>query len=1007
MKKFIIKLLLLTFIPVYSTINTDSEFIKKFINDYGFKVRDRYAHEYNSALLEKTAYSLDELEEDLSKNKLSLSGRLIICGYEEQAFPSYFFKYKNAEINDEASSKVPAGWSIRLHNIFGFLTGYLFKDFNYYAKHWFPENKSIIKHINAKEVEIFQENKEIFQEHSFGPVMNILEPTQYKIIKNFKNKNYKGIFSELISFWNYIYKQEIEVGNNKPASTQDILFSIEYAKHLIRSPLPMLKWYIGPDITYPIEVSSAQAKNVTIHAQKFVKTFAKNIKPINGKPTAFIFCSFVDGVGKSTLLGNVKNYIKYGKDIKNYDRVDNSSSQLAEIFKLKENIFIADLPAQVSHFTYKPDGYVYVNTQREFSKSENLKLQQFVAKNVKSFKSNYHKNLSKVKSIINTDGYFNKSLNLKENPKLNFLKNLILMKKEKNNYWLPFTKDEKHYLFNKSNYSDIRVLVPLKIVQSEGLKNIESEQMLFLKGIRLPLPYKYFMRDLVNKLKENNIENVIFVDFISMYPRSSRENVRINYLMQQLNLLDNDFDSEFSLYKNFINDSELLNLLNNKKSLIKVFESFKLETLTRLSLFKMINKRNINNIKGISIKQITNQIKKEIKNLSKDNLKLIENLSKEKIALETKKLEKTFGKTKNYINVQKMSFEHIQFFSQILSDFFTNHFANKNLNTLWQYPEIIINNESTENGYINKPLKTLNNNEVQCHYCFDTEFREEHVLTPFLRMLRSCWYASITNLFFSQQISPQTFSTEKIPYNVNPLFLNKGTNNKLYLTQKIFDEWIYDLPKNQNGKIKDIFNLKTNEKSDWVNFEDTPYRNNWKAKNTDYGLYAFNSNLSNINEMEKTACTFIIQKYQEKNGADKIITTSKLYKKLKESYIWQREQEKQLKEAKENSKEKKDNTKNHQYKKQTNSNIKLGSSEQKAALQMITRLLVTLEMFLKDPNSGIAIRPYNKKDFKAGLKLFEKMTLPKSFGILYEENLFEDYDEVEPYPSWNSWEEIN
>jgi hypothetical protein len=1011
MKKNIFKLLLLIFIPAYSAINSDSEFIKKFINDYGFKVRDRYTHEYNSALLEKTAYSLDKLEEDLAQNNLNLSGRLMICGYEEQAFPSYYFRYKNAEINDEASSKVRAGWSIRLHNIFGFLTGYLFKDFNFYAKHWFAENESIIEHINSNKVEIFQKNKEIFQEHSFGPAMEILEPTQYKIIKNFKNKNYKGIFSELINFWDYIYKQEIEVGNNKPASTQDILFSIEYAKHLIRSQLPMLKWYVGPDITYPIEISSAQRKDATLHAQKFVKTFAKKIKPVNEKPTVFIFCSFVDGVGKSTLLGNIKNYFKYGKNVESYDRVDNSSSQLAEVFKLKENIFIADLPAQVSHFTYKPDGYVYVSTQREFSDSENLELQQFVTNNSKHLDLEYQKNINKVQSIINTNGYFDELINSKENPELVFLKNLILTKKLKNNYWLPFTKDKKHYLFNKSNHTDIRVLIPLKIVQSEGLKNIEAEQMLFLKGVRLPLPYNYFMTNLINKLKDNNVENVVFVDFISMYPRSSRENVRINYLMQQLNLLDNSFNSELSLYKNFINDAELLNLLNNKKSLLKTFDSFKLEVLTRLSLFKMITKRNISSIKGVSINEITKQIKNEIKNLSQDNLKLLETLTKEKIAIETKKLEKTFGKTKSYINVQKTSFEHMLFFSQLLSDFFTNHFANKNLNILWQYPKTIINeNENTKNGHINKLLKTANNEEILCHYCFAPEFREEHILAPFLKMMRSCWYASITNLFFSQPISSQTFdSKEKIPYNINPLFLNMGTDNKIYLTQKIFEEWADDLPKNRNGQMHNIFHLKTNEKSDWVNIKDQAYRNNWKAKDTDYGLYTFDSNLSNIKEMKKTACTFIIQKYQEEKGADKVITASKLYKKLKESYVWQREQKKQLKDAIENRKEKKDDKQGHQKTEyqEKNSGIKLGTPEQKSALQMITRLIVTLEMFLKDPNSDIAIRPYNKKDFKAGLKLFEKMTLPQYFGIIYQENLFENYNQVEPYPSWNSWEEIN
>ena len=64
-------------------------------------------------------------------------------------------------------------------------------------------------------------------------------------------------------------------------------------------------------------------------------------------------------------------------------------------------------------------------------------------------------------------------------------------------------------------------------------------------------------------------------------------------------------------------------------------------------------------------------------------------------------------------------------------------------------------------------------------------------------------------------------------------------------------------------------------------------------------------------------------------------------------------------------------------------------------------------MILKDPNADIVIRPLNKKDFKAALKLFEKMTLPKHYGILFEENLFDDYNQVEPYPSWEAWENLN
>ncbi len=991
----------------FSNINNDSEFIKKFIKDYGFKARDRYTHEYNSALLEKTAYSLDELEQDLEKNNLSLSGRLIICGYEEQAFPSYYFRYKKAEINDEASSKNDVGWSLRLHNVFGFLTGFLFKDFNFFANKWYPEKSSIIEHIDADDVEIFESKTSIFQEDAFGPALQSMIPTQYKIIKKFKEKKFNGIFEELIKFWNYIYKQEIKVGNNQPASTQDILFSIEYAKHLIRSPLSFLKWYVGPDITYPIEVSSAQAQEATVHAQNFVKTFAENLNPVKEKPTVFIFCSFVDGVGKSTLLGNIKNYFKYGNDVQKYERVDNSSSQLAEIFKLKENVFIADLPAQVSHFTYKPDGHVYVSIERELDHKQTKTLQQFTTQNKKSLKEKYKQNLNIVKNIINKQGFFASEINNQTEPNLALLKNIILTKKEITNRWIPFKKDNLNYIFNKFNTNEIRMLVPLEIVQSEGLKNIEPEQMLFFKGIKLPIPYKFFMEDLVNKLKENDIENIIFVDFISMYPRSSRENVRINYLIQQLSLLDNSFYSDQSLYRNFINDSELLHILTNNKSNTKIFESFKLEVLTRLSLFKLINKRSATSLEGITLEEITANIENEIDNISIENLNLLEQLAKDKIYTETKKLDRIFGKTKNYINVQKLSFENLVFFSELLSDLFCNHVDNENLNQLWQMPELIeTDNKNKESGALNKTVKSINNEDLYCHYIFDPEYREEHTLTPFLRMLRSVWYASITNLFFSKPITQETLLIKKEIYNIPPLFLKYGLDNKIYLVQNIFDEWEEKIPK-QNLNIQNIFHLKTNEKSDWAKINNEPYRLNWKTLATDYGLFAFDCNISNLKNRRKTACTFVVQKYQEEKTQNNVITTSKLYKKLKKSYIWKREQNQTIKIAKKNGQYKTQRKNNNTEKKSTGSNIQLGTPEQRPALQLIVRLLATLEMILKDPNADIVIRPFNKKDFKAAIKLFEKMTLPKSFGILFEENLFDNYNQVEPYPSWEAWENLS
>lgn len=987
--------------------NKNHDFIEKFITDYGFKPRDRYTHEYNSALLDKTAVSLDQLEEELTKNNFDLEGRIIITGYEEQAFPSYFYRYKNAEINDEAQSKTNSGWTLKLHNIFGFLTGFLFKDLNFYSKYWFNDKHKILEHIDSNEVEIFDSNAQIIHEHAFNEALNIMRTSEQNIITELKNRNYNKIIEELIIFWHTIYKQEIKVGNNKDAATQDILFSIEYAKHLTRSSLPFIKWYVGPDITYPIEISTAQEKNATIHAQKFVKIFSKNLKLIDEKPTVYVFCSFVDGVGKSTLLGNIQNDFKYGDQIELFDRVDNSSSQLADIFEFKKNIFIADLPAQVSHFTYKPDGYVYVETGRELSSQEKINLELFINKNKDKFEQEYKRNVTFTKKQIMNNGFFSPEINDKNDPQKVFIKNLILIKKEKFNRWIPFNKDGKEYIFNKTNSAEIRILTPLKTVQSEGLKNIEAEQMLFLKGVRLPLHYNDFMKDFITKLKRNNIEKIVFVDFTSMYPRSSRENVRINYLIQQLSLLDENFNPELSLYRNFVNDSELLYLLTSKNETKNIIQALELETKTRLALLNIIDNQYRYNLKGIPSNELTLLINSEIIKLQKDTNTFLTKKCIDKVLDEKDKLEKIYGKTKNYQNIQLLSFDNLLFFSQLISDIYRNNVKGSILNNIWKEPDLIQKqNQENENGLFEKTVKTKSNEQLYSYFIFNENYKGENNLTPFLKKIRTFYYSVISNLFNSLISDSGQIALNKSAEKIAPMFLKKDEQNKIHLVQRIYSEW-NDKIINKNNKNKTFFNYK---KPLWCNINNEPYLVDRLNEETNSGHFSFHNNVSGLSKQKQTAVTFLVQKYKKNKTPETIITTSKLYKKLKNSYIWKNKYKKMLKEITPNKKTqgndsflKKDLSNN---KKKDKPKLVAGKAEQAQTAQLIIRLIATLEMIIKDPHSDIGIRFGNRKDFKAAIKILEKVTLPKSFGILFERNLFEDYDKIEPYPSWETWENL-
>lgn len=1011
----------------------DKDFIQSFVQHYEFNVEGRYTHEYHPFLLDKTARSLDGLEESLRSEDFNLFGRIVICGYEEQAVPTYYTNYAKPKINDEASFKHEVGWSLKLHNIFGFMTGFLFKDLDYFNKLWFKNKDTFFEHINAHKIEIFRDNADIFQEHAFGQAYCLITQAEPEVLKKIKEQDCKGVFNKLLNFWKVLYENAMQSTGKQVAGTADIFFSIEYARHLIRSSMPFLKFYTGPDITYPVEVSLKQEKGATENAQDFARAFSKQLIARDGKNTVYIFCSFVDGVGKSTLLGNVKNYLKYGNEVESFNRVDNSSSQLADIFKVKENVFIADLPAQVSHFTYKPDGLVFVSAEREMKDDDLEKVKAFARNHKDRFEQNYKKLLLDVKNEININGYFSQNLNSRKNIEKSFVKNLFLLKKEESNFWIPFKFEEQFYLFKLNDLSQVRILSPLGSVQSEGLKNVESEQMLFFDGICFPLPYPSFLNDFITKLKKAEIENIIFVDFISMYPRSSRENIRINYLLQQLALLYSGFDSQFSLYRNFINDSELLFLLQQKEAKNHILRSFETETLVRLAMYNLIVNRKDGGITGINMQELTSMIQGELSSFSEEDLFLTQDIVCGKVHNESIKLEDIYGFTKSFINIQKINFDDIFNFSEKLIQFFTdyNFIQNEDLRDLWEFPSSNISTEKEiiTDGVYNQFVNFDSNLKFYALHSFNECCRDENLLSPFIRNLRAAWYAAISNLIFSKGADESSVEVKTLKYLVPPFVVKKDNFERFYLLRKVFDAHDDKISKNVK-KLEDKFNLKPSVQSSWGTFADEVYRLDWQSKATNCGIYAFESDLNAAKKTtnRKSIITFLVQKFQRDYGSDAVLTTSKLYELLKDCEMWKREWKSMVNKAKKNTekrdkkkntqgnrkdddkkKDKKKSDKDKKDKKKKKSGGESGlwgddkgkkvyliSEEQKGSIQLFTRFIATLEMVLKDPESDIVVRKNNKKDFKACLKLLEKTTLPKYFGLLSEDSLFDDYDNVEP-----------
>lgn len=992
-----------------------NNFCESFIGHYECNPEGRYTHEYHPFLLEQTSHSLDVLEQRIKDANIQLDGRLIIAGYEEDAMPRYYTFFRQPVIDDEASRKNDGGWSLKLHNRFGFMTAYFFKDC-VCSEHC----KDFFHHINVDSIALFNKFATVFQKHAFGQAIGAMDRTHDSINEKIHAGDVYGVLNELINFWSFLYDHDIKVGDFQLAGTQDILFSVEYAKHLIRSPVHLISYYTGPDITYPIEVSAKQKKEATKNAQDFVRIFSQQLQPREGKKTVYVFCSFVDGVGKSTMLGNIKNVIAHGDDLEAFDHVDNSSSQLATLFQYDQNVFIADLPAQVSHFTYKPDGDVFVDAYTEMSASDVGKVQQWYNNHKRMIDDSYARLLDEVKTEIVQHGYFAPSLHDRQRPDRAFARNVILLKNGSD--WVPFSYEGRYYVLNRERPVQLHCLVPLGLVKSDGLKNIEAQQMLFFDGIRLPYPYDYFLTHFVDLLKTQGIEKVVFVDFLSMYPRSSRENIRINYLLQQQALLDPSFDYACSFYKDFTSGGELLYCLQNRRQGSSFRQAVLQETLVRCALYDLIIHSTHNDLEGLSVQSLTERLTTSIKNIAPKTAAVIKNMVDEKIHHHTKVLEKDYGLSKPFVNVQHSSINRIVKLSHQLQTFFTTVVRNQALNTFYEKRKThYAGRPDSAVGCMDNIEKAADGTLMRVYYKIGTGCKDAVLLAPFVRMIRANWYALIADVFFNAtQSSQHTIEIEKLLMRAVPLVVESADDGYAYVMQHFLEPWSAPIDKHTEYLTNRIFKLKKNTDDAYGAFKDEGYRLAWACEQTSKMLYGFAATTDAQHDMthndeEESVLSYFLQSYQKDHGVSTVMPASVLLNEVhseRGKRLWAFECKDLWETAQDNGfyGQDQDETKNKKTSRKKHSigarqlNVCIGLPEDKHRIQVIVRLLATLEMVVKDPEANIVIRYGNRDDFRAALKLFEKTLLPYYFGVFYQEDLFDDYDHVEPYPSWDLWD---
>src|SRR3990167_524626 len=210
------------------------------MDNYDFSSRARDTHEYHSFILGKTREGFTQLETHLANQGFELDGRMVICGYQEDAVPSYYSSSTQAVIDDEKHKKSTQGWQFAAGNLFGFATGFLLKDVNCLKK---VCDDPIFEHSMPDRIGLFDDRASIFHRHAFGHAYDAMMQTQKVISKALIKGTPKEVVRVLKDFWRYLYVHEIEDASQQLIATQDILFSIHYGNYIYGSALPLLKFF--------------------------------------------------------------------------------------------------------------------------------------------------------------------------------------------------------------------------------------------------------------------------------------------------------------------------------------------------------------------------------------------------------------------------------------------------------------------------------------------------------------------------------------------------------------------------------------------------------------------------------------------------------------------------------------------------------------------------------------------------------------------------------------------
>jgi hypothetical protein len=206
------------------------------------------------------------------------------------------------------------------------------------------------------------------------------------------------------------------------------------------------------------------------------------------------------------------------------------------------------------------------------------------------------------------------------------------------------------------------------------------------------------------------------------------------------------------------------------------------------------------------------------------------------------------------------------------------------------------------------------------------------------------------------------------------------------------------------------------EGPEWGIYKNIPYLLNVEHAKTNYSLFAFGASheLLRGKKYVERIVSRLIKECKDKSGVECVVSTSELWKKLSDNYWWKKylfirvlgkakRYEKELMEEKKKGAVKEKVSPKYfrkegeeETEKLSKPKMRLGRNDQRDTCRQVVRALATLELVLKDVDSNVVVRRDEKKDFVAALKLIEKVVLPTYFHVIFEQDLFDDYNLVLP-----------